>query len=219
MTGHDLETRLSAGLHELASEPVRVAPDLFDRVAAEASRRRRYRLGTALAATLVVLGLVATGAWALPHRGAPTGATPVTAAACPPKAPESRSGPFRPAGPARPGADKRLVPGTPVVATVCRYYGLNLPEPAGTLAHSAVARDGLDALVADLNAGDPVTGIRFCAADFENLILVIVEYRSGPALRVLLDLSGCGTGSNGTLALYTSQQAITRLTALVGSDR
>ncbi len=168
-----------------------------------ARRWWRYRL---------VLGLAGGTGWALARRGP---AVPAPVVHCPAHQPD------RPPPPRYPGAGRRLVPGTPTIATVCRYHGLNVPQPPGTLARSTVLRGDVRGLATDLNAGEHlVPGARYnCPNDTGEGILLVFGYPGGGTVSVLIDLTGCSFADNGVLRLFTSPAARQRLVALVGSDR
>jgi phage tail sheath gpL-like len=212
MRTDDLEPQVSSALHDLVDEPV-ASSTMFDRVADRVHRRRRRRL-TGTAAVVVVVGALATGSLLLRHGGGTNAAEAVTAASCPDKDSELRYDPH--SDPA-----SKLVPGKPVIATICRYHGPSQHELAGTLARSAVVRgDSVASLAAALNAGqrEIPDAPRTCLGRSEGTIRVMFGYRSGEVVTVRAELFGCRTASNGTTGLITSELAYEQLTDLVGKD-
>lgn len=210
MSTSDLEQRVAAGLYELADGPV-PTPPMFDHVADRVRRRRRYQVAAASSAAAVVATLVIGGLLLRPPTGPPV-AGAVTAVPCPSERGRSASG-----GPVRVGP---LVPGRPVVATVCRYHGLNQVERVGSLAATAtVSGAEVAALTAALNAGEPIpAGPVSCPADYGEAVRVTFGYRDRPPVVLEASLTGCTTASTGGEELRVSEAAYRQLTELVGKD-
>ncbi|GAA5186596.1 hypothetical protein GCM10023322_33180 [Rugosimonospora acidiphila] len=210
MNSADLERRVASALHDLVDDPV-TSPAMFERVADRVRRGRRRRAAGAASAVVVVAALATGGLLLRPASDPATG--PAATASCPDKDPGA------PRNSRGSDSDGALVAGTPVVATICRYYGLNQPALPGTLARSAMARDeAAAALASALNGGHRIPeGARYnCPADFGASIRIIFGYRRGAAVTVWVDPAGCRTATNGMTALFTSQAAQRQLTNLVG---
>ncbi len=204
------EDRVSAALHTLAPPPPQ-APDLF--AGARRVRSRRLRVQAAAAGVALVAGGV-VGVTALTGGGSPAvvqrppaAGTEVAAPGCPNEAlPDKYT-------PPHPGAAQRLVPGEPVVATVCRYPGLN---DGGPLRHADV-RKGIGDLVAALNALPAVTlsGRTYCPMDDDAHFSVYFAYADGVHVGVHLPLTGCRVATNGAYTAAVTDAVVHRLTALV----
>lgn len=115
-----------------------------------------------------------------------------------------------------------LVPGTPIAALACRYYGLDDQRP-GTLAQSAQVTGGeVGQLAADVRAGQPfpsAPGLAMnCPADFGLSDLIVFTYPSGGQSDVRVDLTGCGSVSNGQQRVESSAGLLRDLTSLVGAS-
>jgi hypothetical protein len=116
--------------------------------------------------------------------------------------------------PTRPGAARQLVPGRPSRALLCRYAGLDA-APRGRFSSRATLTGSKAAQLAGwLNQGRPVPRVMHCPNDTGGEELITFTYSTGPALRVLVDLSGCEIAFNGRLGLFTFPAAFTELTAL-----
>lgn len=111
---------------------------------------------------------------------------------------------------ARPGSSSRLVPGRPVVVTVCGYTS------AGRLMGSRVSRDGADRLMTELNSLRHVPKpINFmCPNRPGGAFLLRFRYATGPASDVLVQGSNCRFASNGQLLAFTTVALQHRLAAL-----
>jgi hypothetical protein len=161
------------------------------------------------AAVLLIGGGVTWLVW-------PAGTTPATAStsACPDRAPG------KPIRSLAPDLAKQLVPGNPQTALVCRYHGLNLPEPAGTLAQTATVRRGVADLATALNQGQPVdkSAMYNCPVDSGESMLITFTYPAGRTVVIQLHTRGCHIATNGTSAVFTSPDAGQRLMDLVGAD-
>ncbi|WP_460493777.1 hypothetical protein [Dactylosporangium cerinum] len=185
---------------------------MFDRVADRARRRHRRRL---VGAAVVAVGVVAAGSLALRPGGGDTTSATVATASCP------GQDPGRPANPDRPDLADRLVPGRPVIATLCRYHRPDESAPSGTLARSVVIRDAdVTALAATLNSGQPMLkdAVYSCPGFSRGSMIAIFEYRAGAAVTVSISFSDCELASNGPVTVFTPQLALQRLTDLVGKD-
>ena len=112
-----------------------------------------------------------------------------------------------------------LVPGTPIAALACRYYGLNDQRP-GTLAQSAqVTGAQLAALAADLRGEQPwPPGQYGCPVDVGLADLIVFTYPSGAQADVRVDLTGCASVNDGHRRLALSAGLLRDLTSLVGAS-
>lgn len=99
------------------------------------------RVAALSVAVLAILSLASACADASPASGA-SPAPGIVAAPCP------AHPPHQPASQTRPGSSSRLVPGRPVVLTVCGYGA------AGGATHSRVLHGDIKRLVAQLNLPD-----------------------------------------------------------------
>jgi hypothetical protein len=78
----------------------------------------------------------------------------------------------------------------------CRYYGLNLPQPVGTLARSAhMPPAPVAALLNGQKSVDP--NVFACPADSGGVILLNFGYAGGSHLLMHIDPSGCQFATNG----------------------
>lgn len=143
------------------------------------------------------------------EHGGPPSTAPVVPAACPAKLPSDTG------FPAVEGAV--LVPGTPTVASVCRYAGMNDPHPQ-TLQKSAVVTGAkLADLVAAMNAGKPRPGGTYsCPADFGLADVVQFGYPAAGPVHVRIDLSGCRGEDNGRRSVSLPDDVQTQVAAVVG---
>ncbi len=136
---------------------------------------------------------------------------------------------------ARPGADQRLVPGTPTSVVICRYLA-GLIEQSTAL--DAADRASLVSLLNGLPEGlsranpqhfspescrSPVTAIGSLTgqqADDSAAYLIRAEYPSGPSLTVVVRLGLCGDlgASNGTRTGQRTMDLTERLARLAGSS-
>jgi hypothetical protein len=143
------------------------------------------------------------------EHGGPTSAAPVVPAACPAKLPSDTG------FPAVDGST--LVPGTPTVASVCRYAGMNDPHPAALQKSAVVTGTKLAHLVATMNTGKPGAGGTFnCPADFGLADVVQFGYPSAGPVDVMLNLSGCRGEDNGRRKVNLPDDVQTQVAAVVG---
>jgi hypothetical protein len=211
MSGDDYERQVSLALHDLADEPVPPSP-MFDRVAGRVRRRRRHRL-TGTTAAVVAVEALAAGGFLLRPDGAPAPLM-VDPASCPETNPPMPSDPRR-----FPDPSGELVPGDPVIATICRYHGYR--QLNGALAGTAtISGISMTSLAVALNAGEQIPGgARYnCPAYDPGSFRIIFGYRDGDAVTVRTELGYCRISSNGTTGLFTSPQAQQQLTDLLGKD-
>lgn len=203
----DFDSRASVAMHEL----VPPHPDdvtLFDEVAKRAARRRRAQTRvTAIGACVAVLAAVAIVSWGS-HRqtSSPASSGSATATGSPSvvAAPScAKTLPDRNSWLAGNPPAKELVPGAPVVATACRYYGFDVPHPQGALAASITVQEDASTWAKVFNSGQRVpAGDTSCPSDSGNSYLVEFAYRDRPSMRVEVDGSGCGWASNGRVTRY-----------------
>jgi hypothetical protein len=113
-----------------------------------------------------------------------------------------------------------LVPGTPDVVTICRYAGLNDPNP-GSLVKKATARQATATALAHaldtakvFPSGTPYS----CPADSGRTNLLMFGYTDGHQADVTMDTSGCRTASNGPRTVFYSSAVTAQVTALVGTE-
>jgi hypothetical protein len=94
------------------------------------------------------------------------------------------------------------------------------PEPAGTLAQTATAHGGVADLATALNQGQPVdeSATYNCPVDFGESMLITFAYAAGRTVVIQLHTRGCHIATNGTVEVFTSQDAGQRLMDLVGAD-
>ena len=219
---NEFESRASVAMHDLV--PAR--PDtlsLFDDVARRVADRRRMRTRlAAVGACVAVLTTVGIVSWST-HGSASvpsaSGSATTTASAraevpaptCPKTAPDLT------AWLATNAPSSVLVPGKPVVATACRYYGFNIPHPAGALAGSVVVRADVATWTEVFNSGKPIPeGVSNCPNDSGAAYLVMFGYPRGHPERVLVSPTGCSAATNGTVA---SQPAgLSLLEGALGKD-
>ena len=96
----------------------------------------------------------------------------------------------------RPGTAAQVVPGRPVALLACRYYGLNLPQPMGTLARSAhMAPAPVAAALNRQPSVDP--DAYFCPRDSGATILLDFAYADDSHLLVRVSVQGCQFATNG----------------------
>lgn len=118
------------------------------------------------------------------------------------------------AGQARPGgaAPGKLVPGAPVVATACRYTGVNARHDPGGLAGRRVLRGRVLADVQTALNGQPaVVGRYACPNDDGSAHLLLFAYRDRPVVRVRVADSGCRLAGNGRRTVRTPPGLAKRL--------
>lgn len=118
---------------------------------------------------------------------------------CPARAAQARAGGGPDTGP--------FVAGAPVVATVCRYAGLNAPHRPGELTGTRVLRgDDLAAVRAGLDRQRPVTGTYSCPADDGSAHLLQFAYRDGSVVRIRVSDTGCRFATNGRRAVRVPEE-------------
>ena len=124
-----------------------------------------------------------------------------------------------------PGAQQQLVPPGALSVTVCRYRGLNDPNPryANQLVGSARVADAkqVQSLGDQFNSLPPPSGApAACPADDGSSMLAIFEYSGSPADPVLVHPTGCSYATNGytkgNVALKGGQTLRTELQHLTG---
>jgi hypothetical protein len=178
-------------------------------VKARAEGRRSYqgpgRVSALPAVALAILLLACACAQASSASGA-SPAPEIAASSCPAHPPR------QPASRARPGSSGRLVPGHPVILTVCGY------GVAGGKTRSRVLRSGVEPLVAQLNGLRHVPKpINFmCQNRPGGAFLLRFRYASGPGWDVLVQGSNCRFALNGRVLTFTTGSLQRRLAALIG---
>jgi len=104
------------------------------------------------------------------------------------------------------------VPGTPVVATVCRYAGANARHhPGGLIGRRVLRGRVLTDVRTALNAEPAVTGTYNCPADDGSAHLLLFGYGDGSVVRVRVDDTGCRFAGNGRHAVRTPAGLLARL--------
>jgi hypothetical protein len=212
MNVEDLERQAPTALRELVP-PRPPSHDLLDEVAVRVVRRRRAKWSMASAAIAVVV-VASFSAAATRGSTSPPAAVAVAAPSCPTVAPDGLP------KPQRQGAATELVPGSPVIATACRYYGMNLPQHDGSLAGSVVIRGTVVVTWARaLNAGRSIgKGVYNCPMDQANKYLVIYAYATGADISVEVDTTGCMWATNGKATLEASPGILHLLESALGKD-
>jgi hypothetical protein len=143
--------------------------------------------------------------------GGASSVTPVRPVACPAKLPSTTTFPSVPG--------TTLVPGTPAVASVCRYAGMNDPHPQALQKSAVLTGTKLANLVATMNTGKPRPGGAYnCPADFGLADVVQFGYPSTGPVDVSIDLSGCRGETNGHRSVAVPDDVQTQMTALVGTS-
>jgi hypothetical protein len=113
-----------------------------------------------------------------------------------------------------------MVSGHPASLLACRYYGLNQPQPEGTLASTArLSATPTAALLNSAPVVDPKSPAPSCPAAFGDEILLIFRYRHPPDLWVTVQMSGCSFITNGARTAFPDPPPLrTTLTNAVGQD-
>ena len=217
-----LETRLEQAFRDRSE---RLTPETLRYRAIRPPHSSRVR--SALAASASVVAIV-IGISLAAHVGgtgtlgpsdpasSPSGASP-PAVVCPDLVGLGLAG--VPYGSLRAGASDRLVPDTPVQATVCRYAGLNAAQPLA-LVRSATSDSETADLALALNTTPRLkaVGNSHCPLDLGASEIVIFRYSAGPPVMVKIALGGCRPVSNGPFATTIAASASTILENLVGSQ-
>lgn len=121
-----------------------------------------------------------------------------------------------------PALHRVMVPRKPGRFVVCRYHGLNAPDPQ-SLGGSGIVRHGVrlhrvvriyDALPA------PPSGPIACPADWGREIIVDFRYPNRPDDLVRQDLTGCRFGTNGhrSVAMNRRGERLLRLLRRISAD-
>ncbi len=178
-------------------------------VQAHAEGRRPCRApGRVAALSVAVLAILSLACACARASSAPAAspAPPIAALPCP------AHPPGQPASPARPGSSSHLVPGHPVVLTVCGY------GVARGNKQFRVLRSGVEPLVAQLNGLRHVhKPINFmCQNRPGGAFLLRFGYTSGPRWDVLVQGSNCRFALNGRILTFTTGSVQRRLAALLG---
>jgi hypothetical protein len=123
---------------------------------------------------------------------------------------------------ARPGLKDVLVPSGPEAMTICRYAGLNLRIPAGTLEKMLVIKGSVlsnfVSFVDQKNWEVVGKGVTFnCPMSTGRIDLLRFVYASGPGVTVSVNVDGCEFVSNGFRTVWAGSIA-ERVTAWVGVD-
>ncbi|MEY9906084.1 hypothetical protein ABIA35_002301 [Catenulispora sp. MAP12-49] len=186
----DFDTRpLAEGLRELAGQAADT-PGLFDAVAAGARRRSaRLRVSGAVLAVGGVLGIAAGVAAWLPASGA--GDAISSAAVAPARCPEQAPTGVRSDGPAN-----RLYSGTPAAATLC-VYGYSARQSGASVRADQITGSSFKTLIHVLTRAR-TPGSQMCTAQAVNPEqLLVVQFPDGSSQDLVINLSGCGTVTNG----------------------
>jgi hypothetical protein len=216
-TEDDLRHALSDAADAL---PNVVAPNARAAVARLVRRQRIPRVGFTVALVVVLAGVAVL--LEVGHAGTQrvvVGQPSIPGVSCAARRPPS--GPIRGA---MAGTESKMVPGSPIVATVCRYAGVDQHQPydpqlSETLVRSAQGLSPVQ-LAADLNGLKPVPhGQVFGCPAFGNgaADTVVFGYRDTGPLLVTIDLGGCGFATNGIRFGFGSQKLSADLTAEVGT--
>lgn len=115
-----------------------------------------------------------------------------------------------------PAPSASLVPGTPQVAAVCRYAGINDPHPNALVKSATVAGAMLTSLTVALNKAQPSHGVYSCPAEFGLYDLVVFSYPDRGPVDVIVDATGCTQATNGHRQVMFAGDALTRIAAVVG---
>jgi hypothetical protein len=116
----------------------------------------------------------------------------------------------------RPGTPARVVPGHPVTLLGCRYYGLNLPQPRGTLAQWVRVNPGPAAsFINSFREANPMQ--ISCPDDNGSAVLLDFGYPDESDLVVRINTSGCGYATNGDRTVQ-AQRIWPYLGQVLGSD-
>ncbi|MEY9934600.1 hypothetical protein ABH926_009268 [Catenulispora sp. GP43] len=190
MKQQDFDTRpLAEGLRDLAGQAAD-APGLFDAVAAGARRRSaRLRVSGAVLAVGGVLGVAAgVAAW---QSASGAGDAVSTAAVAPARCPDLPPTAVRSKGPGG-----RLYSGTPAAATLC-VYGFSDSQSGMSARADQITGSSLKTLIHVLtHARTP--GSQICTAQAVNPEqLLIMQFPDGSSQDLVVNLSGCGTVTNG----------------------
>ena len=115
-----------------------------------------------------------------------------------------------------------MVPRTPARFIVCRYRGLNAPDPQ-SLAGSGIVRRGprLRRVVRIYNAlPRPPSGPIACPADWGREMIVHFRYRGRPDDLIHQHLSGCRFGTNGHRSVRINRRGerLLRLLRRIGTN-
>jgi hypothetical protein len=180
------EATLRQRIQDAVSRPI-AAPDLVGNVARRARRNvRRARVATA-AGTLAVVAVAAVAVTRLPVRGEDaTASGPPVSAACPAEPPENVP---------HPGPSDKLLSGHPGAATLCLYgfsqSGSTLVDPVD------IAGSQWSSMLNALRSAQKQGNTACTAEKIDPRHLLILRYSDHTA-DLVIDLSGCGTVSNGS---------------------
>lgn len=196
-------------------EHIHSSPDLAERVENAARRRRTARRSSFGA--LALAALATTGVLTAGHSGARQEASPATtgqvqAPTC--AADENAYWPYVPASvESRPPTKTPVVPGTPVIAVVCRYG-------PGDLAASATVtgRAQLDQLQTTMNASRAYTGGMYCLAAGMNAV-VLFGYPHGAADLTVVYSGACVSLYTNAGSYLVSNDVESLITSFVGTWR
>ncbi|HEX3647634.1 MAG TPA: hypothetical protein VHV49_04350 [Pseudonocardiaceae bacterium] len=117
-----------------------------------------------------------------------------------------------------PASRVSIVPGTPDRAIVCRYAGLNDPDPHTLVKSATMGAAQAAALARTLDLGKPFpVGVAYnCGNDVGLIDLVRFGFPDGHGVDVQLDMTGCRTAANGEREVFYPAAAVGQVTALVG---
>jgi hypothetical protein len=217
-----LEDRLRAALTEVAEQvSIDQLPAMWSNEDARRvpSRRVRTLAAAALAASLAVgVALAVNGQRSTsvtnpaPSSIPPTSTLAPAALACPSHLPSVGHHQIA-------GTDTFMVPGNPTALLACSYHGLNQPEPAGSLAKSALFDPAPIAEALNAQPVIPPNADYNCPIDFGDSIVLLFRYTDDSRLTVSVKESGCRFASNGDRVVQgLDSVTLNRLQAVLGKD-
>jgi hypothetical protein len=171
------------------------------------------RIGSAVLAASAVALMAACGTQAPPAHLAV--GSPPPPATCPASLPATTPTGFHyPDAPAT-----TMAPGTPGHATVCRYQGLNDPQPRVRAKSVELTAPQAVRLATALNGAQQAKpGARYpCPADFGVYDLVLFDYTDRGPVDVLVAATGCTAASNGHRDAMFAGAAVQQLDSVVGA--
>lgn len=193
------EGSVRAAVHDAFSRftPPTETSSFQNEVRAGAGRLRAIRWASGAVGGVAILATTLLAVGTFGHDRSQQSAAVV---ATPPQCPSLPDRP--PASPARAGADKKLVPGHPVIGTYCDFVSVpgadmrsvTTLRKSGTLS-GAQLKSVLDAVRRPFEPGMPG-----CAPSLRGEhLLLLFRYTSGPDVMVSMDLRGCPGVNNGSL--------------------
>jgi len=186
-------------LHDWVKD-VYAPAELASRAEAAARRRRATRWSVTSALAVVALG-VTVGTFAVERSGGGAGHPAVSAVSQHPLACAATENAYKALLSPVPQASAAVttvppMPGDPDGAVLCRYAGFGEAEPAGSLAGKATVTDPgqLAQLKRAINSGDivPPNSVEACAANRDQIAVVLISYPGVSAVRTVLYERYCG---------------------------